>query len=250
MKKQIQNPNGMTFVELVVSIAIMFIVASASYELLEKFYRNYQVQEAVAEMQQQARVAVDLISREMSFAGLDPKGVVFPTDEPNPDKKTKNTSNVNCKDGTYPAEKVLEATPTVFHYLADMDGSGTLNSGSDTEEDIRYEWVGKTGKSSCNLEKPPYTLYRDDGGGGQAVAENVVYFKLTYFDENEKGLTDLSKPELRVMIRKVVITVCTQTNRPYPETVSIATSDALQVCSPETGHGTRMMVSELWLRNM
>ncbi len=232
----------------------MLIVAGAAYELLERFYRNYQIQEAVAEMQQQARVAADLISREIRFSGLDPTGVVFLAGQPNSAKKTKATSKVagtgDCVNGPHSAEKILEATPSVFHYLADINGNGTLNSPSDREEDIRYEWVGQSGLNSCNVTGPAYTLYRDTGGNGQTVAENVVYFKLAYFDEDGKELSTLSSPAMRATIRKVVMTVCARTDRPYPASVSIASSCTIPGFFPEAGYGTRMVILDLWLKNM
>ncbi|MFY9270565.1 MAG: prepilin-type N-terminal cleavage/methylation domain-containing protein, partial [Candidatus Manganitrophaceae bacterium] len=177
------NQKGFTLIELTFSMAIMLTVATASYILLTTFHHHYRLQEAMAEMQQQARVSEDLIFREVLQTGYDPTGNLF---EPLLNKKTRGTSRVGC-DTTLPkgAEPILEATPVAFHFLTDLNENGSVDQGVDIDEDIRYEWVGESGIDSCGIKKAPFTLYRDTGGGahGQEVSVNVDEFVLTYFDE-------------------------------------------------------------------
>lgn len=245
MKKIIQNKDGATLIDLIFSTAIMLVVMASFYQLLLSFYENYGLQEAVAEMQQQARVANDLISREFQQAGYDPTGTLFSSDDrPNEGKTTKAYSKRGCTAGSHPAESISEATPVLFHYSADLNGNAGLNRDDDIDEDIRYEWVSATGRDSCGNKKNPYTLYRDSGSGGgaQEVALNIESLKLTYFDENGNELTGNSSVEAlnlvqRGKIKKVVIALIVKADQK---------SQAQRV---NQNHQNRKMRSEIWLKN-
>lgn len=240
------NDRGATLIELLFSSIILIVVIASFYQLLLAFYQNYQSQEEIAEIQQQARVAADLLSKEIQMAGYDPKGsLFFPDSRPNPDKHTKPTSRVRCARSTYPAERILEATPLVFHFLADLNGNSVLDdsieSAKDIDEDVRYEWVGANGIDSCGARKTPFSLYRDTGGGGggQEVALAIDQFKLTYFDEDGRPLPERSlTQEERARIRKVVVTLRTRSERRDPQHLS------------DGGYRTRQVTLETRLRNM
>ncbi|MFQ5950430.1 MAG: PilW family protein, partial [Nitrospiria bacterium] len=169
MMASIRNRKGATLIELIFSIAIMLVLAGSFYQLLISFYQNYEVQNAIAEMQQQGRVAVDLISREIRQAGYDPTGEVFREDKPAKIKGRK----VGCIEKEYNAERIFQATSTIFHFLADLNANTQINDGAgkgDTDEHVRYEWVGADGIFACmdrknNKPKRPYTLFRETGSG-------------------------------------------------------------------------------------
>jgi len=65
MKKE----EGMTLVELLVAMAISGIVVAAVYTAFITQQKSYTVQDQVAETQQNARVGLDLIAREVRMAG-------------------------------------------------------------------------------------------------------------------------------------------------------------------------------------
>lgn len=241
-----QNEEGATLIELLFSSIILIVVTASFYRLLLAFYQNYQNQEEIAEMQQQARVAADLLSREIEVAGYDPTGSLFlPEGLPNENKLTKGMSRVGCERRAHPAERILEATPVVFHLLADLNGNTVLDDSistlKDVDEDVRYEWVGASGIDSCGIRKAPFTLYRDTGGGGggQEVAFTIDQFKLVYFDEQGRALPEraLSQDE-RTRIRKVAMTLRARSERRDPNNPS------------DGGFRTRQITFEVRLRNM
>lgn len=246
MKRIIQEEVGATLIDLIFSTAIMLVVMASFYQLLLSFYENYGLQEAIAEMQQQARVANDLISKEIQQAGYDPTGTLFSLDhQPNDGRTTKAYSKTGCASGSRPAERIFEATPVFFHYSADLNGSAALSRDDDVDEDVRYEWVSATGRDSCGNKKNPFTLYRDSGSGGgaQEVGLNIEDLKLTYFDENGNELTGNSSTkalnlEQRGKIKKVVITLIARTDQKS------------QVQRLNQSHQNRKMRSEVWLKNM
>jgi len=220
MFRGLLNNRGATLIELLFSSVILVVVTASFYRLLLAFYQNYQSQEEIAEIQQQARVAADLLSREIETTGYDPKGSLFlPDNQPNPNKPTKPMSKVRCVRSVHPAERILEATPTVFHFLADLNGNAVVDdsiaSAKDFDEDVRYEWVGESGIDSCGTRKVPFSLYRDTGGGGggQEVALAIDHFKLIYFDEEGRALPERSlAQEERVRIRRVAVTLRTRSS--------------------------------------
>lgn len=246
MHRSILNDKGATLIELLFSTVIFIVVMASFYRLITSFYQNYQNQEETAEMQQQARVVVDLLSKEFQMAGYDPKGALFlPDNRPNEEKRTKETSKVGCDRSAHPAERVLEATPTAFHFLTDLNGNTVVNDAfstqKDLDEDIRYEWVGERGIDSCGTRKSPFTLYRDSGGGGgaQEVAIQIDQFRLVYFDKEgrpfpERALTQ----EERARIRKIRVTLRARSDRRDP-------NDPF-----DGGYRIRMADFEVLLRNM
>lgn len=239
------NDRGATLIELLFSSIILIVVITSFYQLLLAFYQNYQSQEEIAEIQQQARVASDLLSREIQMTGYDPKGSLFlPDSQPNPNKRTKPMSRVGCARSAHPAERILEATPTTFHFLADLNGNAVLDdsigSEKDIDEDVRYEWVGAGGVDSCGTRKAPFSLYRDTGGGGggQEVALAIDHFKLIYFDEEGRAFPERSlTQEERGRIRKVAVTLRTRSERRDPQH------------SSDGGDRTRQVTFEARLRN-
>lgn len=248
----VRNQRGASLIELIFAIAIMLTLGQSFYQLLITFFQSYRVQSAVAEMQQQGRVASDLIFREIQLAGYDPTGSLFLADRrPNPDKKTKSRK-VGCVTGRHPAEEILEATPALFHFLADLNANGVVDDGKagarggdgapggpDIDEDIRYEWIDSSGIDSCKKNRRPLTLYRDGGSGGQEVASNVEELRFLYFDAEGELLPDgaLSAAQ-RAAIKKVAVRLTVRTDRKDPR------------YSANGGYRTRVFTTEVWLKNL
>ncbi|MBN4050009.1 hypothetical protein JYT17_00130 [Nitrospira defluvii] len=231
IKKQntvINNKKGLSLIETLLSIAIIVAVSASFYQLLGSFYQNYTLQEAIAETQQQSRVTTDLFWQEIRNAGLDPTGTLF---DPANARQTKNRNVFNgvaCQRTQHNVERVFEATPTMFHFLADLNGNGEVDGGNagnpqnDPQEHIRYEWIGDsaadnkvgTDPDACGTERTSYTLYRDSGGGMHPVASNIIEFDLNYYDEDGIQLPEVTlNAAQRTQIRRVVITLVAQTKQ-------------------------------------
>lgn len=209
---------GLSLIETLVALVILLVMSASFYQLLTSFYQNYEMQQAIAEIQQQGRVSTDLFWQEIRNAGFDPTGRLFHPAHANKTSTRKLYRNFKCVQGAHPVEKVFEATPLMFHFLADLNQNGTVN-GSDPEEQIRYEWVGDSAPDGkigvdpdvCGSQRTSYTLYRDSGGGMYPVASDIVAFQLRYYDEDG---AELSGPELnqaqRERIRKVTVDLTTR----------------------------------------
>lgn len=241
----IRGDKGITFIELLVSMAIIALLAVSFYQILSTFYRNFETQDAIAEMQQQGRFAADLVSREIRQTGYDPRGVFFTSGsitDGNPD------NNCDSSDANASVERILEAGPSIFHYLADLDENGVPGG---SNEHIRYEWVGSTEKDVCGRNRVPNTLYRNNGSGMQPVSSHIIAFDFQYFNDDNEPIPDtvldadgnpipntraLTRDE-RAEIWKVSLSLTAQTDRPdkdYPE---------------NGGYRRRTFVYDIWLKN-
>ena len=233
----IRNCDGVTLIELMVVMAIMGIVTLSLYQLLESVSKSYRMQVDTAERQQQGRVAMQVVLGEARLAGSDPKG---PTQGLfSSGSKTAGKVPIQCVEEQVSPEAILEASGTVFHFVADLDGNGLLYTttpdneiSSDDNEEVRYEWIGPTGKNSCNNPKPANALYRNTGGGAQEVASGIESFALAYYDENgiqlavpQEGLNTAQ----RAQIRRIEITLTAKTIQ---------------------GKLGTALTSEVWIRNM
>jgi type II secretory pathway pseudopilin PulG len=213
----VRHPDsGLTFLELIFAIAILGIMMTAFFTLVVQLGQNYNDQVAIAETQQSVRVALSLFSNEVQRAGFDPKGnsfAVLPTNPPTHPTKSRHAplfnNNKDCSKEVREASPIMEASEAVFHFMGDKNGNGTFEKNVDDGEDIRYEWVGSSGKAICGREKKdPNTLYRDTGGGMQEVASGIEAFTLVYYDENSVPLPSgpLAATD-RGRIRRIEVTV-------------------------------------------
>ena len=210
------KPNsGLTFIELVFAIAIMGVMMGAFYTLVINLNKNYNDQVAIAETQQSVRVALSLFSNEVQQAGLDPAGNAFIGPFSKKRKAPHFDSTNNCQEIARSASPIMEASATVFHFMGDKNGNNCFNEACkldnnepDRGEDIRYEWVGSSGKDICERkENATDTLYRDTGGGLQEVASGIKAFTLTYYDENGKLPDGILNAGERARIRKIKLTL-------------------------------------------
>jgi prepilin-type N-terminal cleavage/methylation domain-containing protein len=60
---------GLTLIELMVALALSFIVVGAVYRAFTSQQRTYTIQDQVAEAQQSARVAMNILMRDLMMAG-------------------------------------------------------------------------------------------------------------------------------------------------------------------------------------
>ncbi len=98
---------GFTFINLLVSMGISGIAFGAITTTFVSQSQSYDAQEQIVEMQQNARAAIDLITREVRMAGFNANGGF--------DGVLYNTN--------------------ILHFRADLDGDGNYN---DPNEEIKY----------------------------------------------------------------------------------------------------------------
>ena len=172
---QTVSREGFTLVEMVVALSLSLVTVSAVYSLYVSELRAQYVREDRLEMQQQARVVIDVISRELLMAGYDPRGV-------NNDVDLSN----DFLGITYDPDRLI--------IKADLNGNGVI---ADPNESIIFVYDAKT-----------HTLRRNTGGGKQPFGENFESFLVEYFDQEGNPTVDSAS------IQQVKITVTARTEAP------------------------------------
>ena len=145
--------HGYSLVELLVAMAITLLVMAGVYKVYVTQQDSYLLQEQVAEMQQNARTAKYIMTREIRMAGYNPTGLA--------------------------AAGFVSAHNDSIRFTMDITGEdGTITVPGD---DITYS------VSTAN------DLERDEGSGKQAVVENVEAIGFAYaFDGDGDGNIDTS----------------------------------------------------------
>jgi len=155
---KLRNITGFTLTELMVAMAIGMVVLSAVTTTFMAQARFYNAQEQINEMQQNARGALDVITRELKMAGYKPNGGTF--------------------DGvTYSVSQLM--------IQADLDGNGGISSSSSANEQITYAY------DSTNKR-----ITRKMGTGTvEALADNITAFTFSYL--NSSGATTTTSSSIR-----------------------------------------------------
>ncbi len=118
LRAAVSGTGGFTLAELLVAIAIVGIVLAGLLTFLQTGESHVQMGVGQVEAQQNARVAFDLMIKEIRGAGLDPQGLGFP-------------AIVNTAGAGLP-------TATAFRIQSDLNGNGVFDAG----ERVQYVITG------------------------------------------------------------------------------------------------------------
>lgn len=172
-----RDERGFTLVEVLLSLALSGFTIAAVSSLYLSMVKNQVVRENILDMQQQARAALDLVSRELKMAGFDPRGV-------NQDA-LKGNDFIGI---TFDSKQLI--------IKADLNGNGIP---TDSNESIIFSHDPET-----------LTLRRNTGGGRQPLGENIEDFSWSYFDSEGK-VTAQSEH-----IRQVELSITARTEQADP----------------------------------
>ena len=140
-----RNLKGFTLVELMVSMGIGMVILAAVTTTFMSQTRIYNAQEQINEMQQNARGALDILSRELKMAGYKPNGGGF-------------------NGVTY--------STTQLRVQADLNSDGAISTSSTANEQITYAF------DNANQQ-----ITRAVGSGSaQILAEHISAFTFNYLD--------------------------------------------------------------------
>ncbi|HBB16688.1 MAG TPA: hypothetical protein DCZ97_06655 [Syntrophus sp. (in: bacteria)] len=183
MRKDRRTISGFTLVELITSMAIGMIVLSALYSVFIMQNRTLSTQEQIAEIQQTARIGMDIMLRDIRMAGYNP---------------SKTTSWIS---GTKPG--LTNATADSLSFVSDLNADADTTAAEvNPEENVTYDRVDDGG-ISC--------LRRTVNGAGNSLVENMESLTFVYYDE--AGNT-LSLPASLSDVRKIQVTITAKTALP------------------------------------
>jgi type IV pilus assembly protein PilW len=172
----IKNQKGFTLTELLVAMGLSLIVLGAVYGVYRVQAHTVRAQEFKMEAQEDARAALDMMTREIRNAGFFPVGAC--------------PQSVN--------NGLVAATPAILQFVYDADGNGnctgTVATGQPADENVTYALTGGNITRAVNGgAAPPLTA---------GNVTNTIMF--TYFDNAGIATTTLAN------IKRVSITVSVQ----------------------------------------
>jgi prepilin-type N-terminal cleavage/methylation domain-containing protein len=140
-------PSGFTLIEILVALAITSILVTAIYRFFIGQHHAYTVQDQVIEMEQTARVAMDMIRRDLRMAGYHAMG----------DDLINNLSD-------FVPSSFIPAYPVTVN----LDANPKISEGSGTDPDVI------TLLSVMPTENNPTTLSTDVTSGSNQITLNLT----------------------------------------------------------------------------
>ena len=180
--------SGFTLVEVLIAMSISLVVIMSLYSAFTLQYKNINVQEQVAEMQQSARVAMDRMIQDIRMAGYNP---------------TRALSS--------PAIGIINAAADSIQFTLDVtNAAGTGIPEGDTQDMNENITFGIF--TSGDIQRLGRKAIA--GGNYQTMAEHVQSILLTYYDRNGNILTaPVSAPS---EIRRIKVSLTVRTAKQDP----------------------------------
>jgi len=172
--KEKKKERGLTLVELMVVLAMFGMILSAMYNMFSFQQKSYSVQDNVAVMQQNVRVGLDYMVKEIRMAGYIPEGIPPNSSSPSNDSLPGPPFTT---DGV--SESVEEATASAITFQAGI-GWDDINL-KDITETVRYTL--DAGNNTLTREVWQWnagTTSWDASTGPEIVAEDIENIVFTY----------------------------------------------------------------------
>ncbi len=211
LRRFLGDDRGFSLIEILIALSTFFIVLFAVYTTFDTSQATYAAGEQRADIQQNARVAMEVVGADLRLAGYG-----FPTGAGNVITAANATSitfwadvmsasttilnvDVNAGDTTLNVVDASGIQPGDTIYLINGGqweqltiAAGGVNTGVNPNTITltaptanAYPWGSQVGRpSSIQFSWAANTLSKDDGEGGglQPLADNIQNFQLQYFD--------------------------------------------------------------------
>jgi prepilin-type N-terminal cleavage/methylation domain-containing protein len=215
--KSNQRPEGFTLVELLIAMSIFLLILLGVYGMFDTNRQTYVSGTRKVDVQQNARVALDQIAREIRMAGYFPENYLTPP-----------ASLTNA---------IQVGTNNALAIYGNVDGSvdGTGNGVSniflyclDTTAPPPAPPVVRRGKAAADpatskgLTPAAYTC-----GSGDVLAENITTLKFTYYDGNN-AVTTTNRGAVRTIVITIVATESVPGPGQQPQSITLTSSVRLR----------------------
>jgi type IV pilus assembly protein PilW len=163
---------------LLIALAISSVLLASMVGFYLSQKRSYDLREQVAEMQQNVRSGLALLTREIRMAGYNPTG----------------TAGVG----------IVAAGPQAMRITMDLNSDGDT---ADANEDVTYSLYDSGSDGDLDLGR------KSGGGQNVPVAENIERLQFVYTLSDGSAATTPADPG---QIRRVHVTLTARTARPDP----------------------------------
>ncbi len=235
-----KNKRGVTLIELLIALVSSSILIAALYRVFISQQKIYAVQDQVVDIQQNLRIAIDQMTREIRMAGyggniLEVFGNVNGFDHlitPSPNSITiiladqvgelkqsapKGTNQIKVTNANKfnTVKKKYLCLNGLNNYLIQSIESDTLTLATPLNEDhgmneMVYLVKAITYSIGVSDGKPALRRNENTGGGAQPLAENVESLQFTFYDAN--GNITENPSDIRMV--RVITTVRTKIQDP------------------------------------
>jgi Tfp pilus assembly protein PilW len=221
-ERKSQDQKGFGLVEMLIYVVLSVIVLTSIYRLLDSNRATYASGESKMNAQQNARVGMDEVDRELRMTGYYPEN--FDADPAN---------NITLT-------PVQLATDNALAVTGDLDGSGTTSVFLFCLDGT----VVRRGKAASG------TLAAYTCSGGQTLAENVTSLRFTYYNLNNVSVPATPTPpfQLDAQAQGVIPTFTDLTQRGAVRRVVMAITVRKDV--PPKGTQIYTLTSDVRLRNL
>jgi Tfp pilus assembly protein PilW len=148
--------DGFTLAEVVMALGIMLLVLTAIINLFTSLNRTYTTQNVAAGVQQVTRAGIDIMTRNIRMAGLNPL----------------NLNRIG----------IVQAEPDRIRFQYDTNGTGTIGTSAGTSEDISY---------LLNADNKLIRQLRGNSATNQSLVDNVTALTFRYLDAQDLETNDL-----------------------------------------------------------
>ena len=193
----IQKKNGFSVPELLIAMLIGLVVLGAVYSLFTMQNKQFSNQEQITEMQQNARMAMAMMIREISMAGYNQTSSSCTVPVTAVPHCTGTTTATNA-----PCTGITNAAASSISFTADLNANCSIAASvANPDENITYSLDTST--------SVPF-LGRTSNGTKQSVIDNVAALSFVYYDGSGTVTANLSS------IRKIKIGITIRTAKPDP----------------------------------
>jgi len=154
-KYPLAGNDGFTLAEVMMALGIMLLVLTAIISLFTSLSRSYTTQNVAAGVQQVTRAGIDIMTRNIRMAGLNPL----------------NLNRIG----------IIQAESDKIRFQFDTNGTGTIDTAPGSGEDISY---------LLNAENK-LMQHRGENGKNEPLVENVTDLTFRYLDAQDLETNEL-----------------------------------------------------------
>ena len=228
-KLRVKSEAGFTLLELLISMTIGLVVLGSIFSSFTTQKKSYELQEQITVMEQNLRVPLDFITRDLRNAGYNPTE----------DLTTGTSVGLIPDDPNDPDDPNVSITTNSIKILSDIDGNGAIpTTNTDADEKVTYD-----------LDGTDYTdgITFDIDRNGQPLVQNITALTFTYYDAAGNTIATPITGDNLSIIRLVAVSITARTS---DEDITFTTGADIDGNAANGTCRTRTLTARIRTRNV